>query len=431
MKLPKFIKENVLLKMTSLNAGVVGTRLVIALFVQRLIASMLGASGVAIIGQLQSLTQLMTSVTSVGMFNGVVKYVAEFKEDKEQLQKLFSTTFVFTTTVCLLSSISFLFFSGQISEYLFDSTKYAYIIKIMAVVLPFISMQRIFNGVINGLSEYKKFAKIELSAYLVSSAMTVIFLFQFNLDGVLLSLAITPIIKLLALLFIFYKTLREYVQFKQLKFKLFMHKELLAFTVMSFFSTVLLSFVEIDIRSMITDKITQDDAGIWTGMTNISKNYMVFSNAIFTLYVLPKFASIYNRTDFFKELVSIYKTLLPLFGIGMILIYIFRNYVIMLIYPDFYEMAALFKWQLIGDFVRLASIVLSYQFVAKRMVKSFIITELLSLGLFYGFAYYLTDIYGVEGVVMAHMFRTLIYIIVVFILILVYFKRQDKQRTTA
>ncbi len=431
MKLPKFIKENVLLKMTSLNAGVVGTRLVIALFVQRLIASMLGASGVAIIGQLQSLTQLMTSVTSVGMFNGVVKYVAEFKEDKEQLQKLFSTTFVFTTTVCLLSSISFLFFSGQISEYLFDSTKYAYIIKIMAVVLPFISMQRIFNGVINGLSEYKKFAKIELSAYLVSSAMTVIFLFQFNLDGVLLSLAITPIIKLLALLFIFYKTLREYVQFKQLKFKLFMHKELLAFTVMSFFSTVLLSFVEIDIRSMITDKITQDDAGIWTGMTNISKNYMVFSNAIFTLYVLPKFASIYNRTDFFKELVSIYKTLLPLFGIGMILIYIFRNYVIMLIYPDFYEMAPLFKWQLIGDFVRLASIVLSYQFVAKRMVKSFIITELLSLGLFYGFAYYLTDIYGVEGVVMAHMFRTLIYIIVVFILILVYFKRQDKQRTTA
>src|SRR5690554_6654987 len=410
--------------MTSLSAGVVGTRLVIALFVQRLIASMLGASGVAIIGQLQSLTQLMTSVTSVGMFNGVVKYVAEFKEDKEQLQKLFSTTFVFTTTVCLLSSISFLFFSGQISEYLFDSTKYAYIIKIMAVVLPFISMQRIFNGVINGLSEYKKFAKIELSAYLVSSAMTVIFLFQFNLDGVLLSLAITPIIKLLALLFIFYKTLREYVQFKQLKFKLFMHKELLAFTVMSFFSTVLLSFVEIDIRSMITDKITQDDAGIWTGMSNISKNYMVFSNAIFTLYVLPKFASIYNRTDFFKELVSIYKTLLPLFGIGMILIYIFRNYVIMLIYPDFYEMAPLFKWQLIGDFVRLASIVLSYQFVAKQMVKSFIITELLSLGLFYGFAYYLTDIYGVEGVVMAHMFRTLIYIIVVFILILVYFKRQ-------
>ncbi|HLS11663.1 MAG TPA: O-antigen translocase [Flavobacteriaceae bacterium] len=413
--------------MTSLNAGVVGIRLVIALFIQRLIASMLGASGVAIIGQLQSLTQLMTSVTSFGIFNGIVKYVAEYKEDKEQLQKLFSTTFVFTSIVSVLSSICFLIFSAQISEYLFDSADFAYLIKIMAVVIPFISTQRIFNGVINGLSEYKKFAKIELITYLFSSALVVVFLFQFHLNGVLIAIAITPIIKLLVLLYIFFKILNEYVQFKKLKFKLFMSKELLAFTLMSFFSTVLSSFIEIDIRSMITDKITLDDAGIWTGMTNISKNYMVFSNSVLTLYVLPKFASIYNRTEFFKELLSIYKTLLPLFGIGMLFVYLFRDYVILIIYPEFYEMAPLFKWQLIGDFVRLASIVLSYQFVAKRMVKSFIFTELLSLGLFYGFAYFLTDIYGVEGVVMAHMFRIFIYIAVVFFLVRMYFNRQEKK----
>src|SRR5699024_11510157 len=139
---------------------------------------------------------------------------------------------------------------------------------------------------------------------------------------------------------------------------------------------------------------------IVTNMTNICKYYMLFSYSILTIYVLPKFASIYNRTEFFKELLSIYKTLLPLFGVGMLLVYLFRDYVILIIYPEFYEMAPLFKWQLIGDFVRLASIVLSYQLVAKRMVKSFIFTEILSLGLFYGFAYYLTDIYVVEGVVM-------------------------------
>ncbi|HLW15573.1 MAG TPA: hypothetical protein VKX30_08765, partial [Flavobacteriaceae bacterium] len=120
-------------------------------------------------------------------------------------------------------------------------------------------------------------------------------------------------------------------------------------------------------------------------------------------------------------------TLLPLFAVGMLFVYLFRDYVIMIIYPDFYEMAPLFKWQLIGDFVRLASIVLSYQLVAKRMVKSFIFTELLSLGLFYGFAYYLTDLYGVEGVVMAHMFRIFIYIIVVFFLVRTYFTRQEKK----
>ena len=427
MKLPKFITENVLLKMTSLNAGVVGIRLFIALFIQRIISSLLGPSGVALIGQLQSMTQLITSITSFGIFNGIVKYVAEYKEDKEQLRKLFSTTFVFVASASVITSLIFLIFSTRISLYLFDSSRFDYIIKLMAVAIPFISLTRIFDGVVNGLSKYKLYAKVELIAYLLSSALTILFLFQFRLDGVLIALAINPIIKLGILLYLFLGTLKEYVQFKKLSFKLYMSKELLAFTVMSFFSTVLLSFVEIDIRRMITDKITQDDAGIWTGMTNISKNYMVFSTSIFSLYVLPKFASIYTRNDFFKELINIYKTLLPLFGVGMLLVYLFRDYVIMLIYPQFYEMAPLFKWQLLGDFLRLASIVLSYQFVAKRMVKSFIVTELLSVGLFYGFAIYLTDIFGVEGVVLAHLLRSIIYISVVFLLVRLYFKRLEKK----
>ncbi len=87
-------------------------------------------------------------------------------------------------------------------------------------------------------------------------------------------------------------------------------------------------------------------------------------------------------------------------------------------------MSPLFKWQLLGDFVRLGAMVMGYQFLAKRMVKNFIFTEILSLGLFYGFAYYLTGIYGVSGVVMAHFFRYIIYFFVVFYLVFRYFRRR-------
>jgi PST family polysaccharide transporter len=243
----------------------------------------------------------------------------------------------------------------------------------------------------------------------------------------MIAIAITPVFQLTVLIFIFGKILREYIQFSKLSFKIPMARELLAFSLMSFFSTVLLNYVEIDIRVMIQNKIHIDDAGIWTAMTNISKNYMVFSNAIFSLYVLPKFASIFTRLEFKKELFNIYKTLLPLFGIGMVLIYFLRDYVIQIIYPDFTGMAALFKWQLLGDFVRLASLILGYQFLAKRLVRNFIFTEMLSLGLFYGFAYYLTDIYGVEGVVIAHFIRYVLYFIVVLLLVFRYFNKKEKE----
>ena len=151
---------------------------------------------------------------------------------------------------------------------------------------------------------------------------------------------------------------------------------------------------------------------------------MVFSGAIFTLYVLPKFSSIHTRSGFTKELLNIYKTLLPIFGVGMILVYLFRDVVIQIIYPDFTGMEPLFKWQLMGDFIRLASLVLAHQFLAKKLVRNFIFTEILSLALFYILARYFTATYGVEGVVIAHFVRYVIYFIVVFLLVYRYFRKQ-------
>src|SRR5690606_6072479 len=197
--------------MTSLNAVVITIRLVISAVVQRLLYDYVGPVGQYKIGQLRSLSQLLMSVASLGTFSGIVKYVAEYKTDKEQLQKLFSTTFVFTIIGVLVSGISLLIFSSEISNYLFATEDFSYIIKLTAIVIPFVAVQRVFNGVINGLSEYKKFAKIDLFSYLFSIALTIFFLFKFNLDGVLVAIAITPVIQVLVLLFFFFKTLREYL----------------------------------------------------------------------------------------------------------------------------------------------------------------------------------------------------------------------------
>jgi PST family polysaccharide transporter len=413
--------------MTSLNAGVILVRLFISAFVQRLLTEYVGPVGQYKIGQLRSLTTFLTSVASLGTFNGVVKYIAEYKHNGGQLQKLFSTVLVFVVCGSILASVLLFVFAHDLSMYLFSSADFSYLIKIMGVIVPFIAIQRVFNGVINGLSEYKKFAKIDLVSYLISIALTVVFLFQYNLDGALIAIALTPAIQVAVMLFFFFKVLGNYVPFKEIQFKTPMAKSLLAFTLMSFVSSILLPIVEIDIRSMLDERLSGRDAGIWTNMTFISQNYMVFSSSLFTLYVIPKFAGIYNYGKFKAEVLAIYKTLLPLFAVGMLLIYFFRNVIIELIYPGQFEMAALFKWQLMGDFVRLASLVLAHQFLAKKMVANFIFTEVLSLVVFYTLAYLLSNTYGVEGVVMAHFIRCLITFVVIVFLVYRYFKKQARQ----
>ena len=427
MKLPKFISNNLILKITSLNSLVVGGRLLISLVVQNLLAQYTGQAGIAKVGQLRNLSSMLMSLTSLGTFNGVVKYVSEYKSDQKNLLKLFSTLYVFSFTASIIIFFIFFFGASYFSEKLFFSNEYIVVFKVIAVSVPFISMHRIFTGVINGLSDYKKHAKIELISYFLGVVLLLFSLYYYSLNGVLVAIALTPIIQFTVLIIIFGKLLKEYIDFKSISFNLPFLKPLLGFTLMSFIGTVLLNYIEIDLRTLILERISVAEAGSWTAMNSISKIYMQFITIIFPIYILPKYAVIKTSFEFRKEVFQIYKTLIPLVITGMLLVYFSRNILIQVIYTkEFLGMASLFKWQLLGDFVKFLAIVLSYQFLANKQIKYFVVTELLSLFLYYIFGRYFINDFGSEGIVMAHFFRYAIYLVVVFYVLKHQFIGKDK-----
>ena len=428
MKLPKFISDNIVLKITSLNAVVIAIRLVISGFIQWLLATTVGPGGIASIGQVRNVLAMLTSTTTLGTFNGVIKYVAEFKNDQPELSKVFSTVTGFVI-IGALSSAAVLFFGAAfLSDYLFKTQDYIYIFQLLAVIVPFIAVGRIVNAVVSGLSDYKRYAKIELISYILAAIALVFGLYTSDLDGVLIAIALAPVIQLIVLAFVFGKILKTYVSFKALGLSSIYKNKLLSFTLMSFISTFLLNYVELDIRTLVAEEININEAGYWTAMTFISKNYMVFATGLFTLYVLPKFASIHNKNEFKLEVIHIYKTILPIFALGMVLVYLLRHYIIKFIYPEFTGMEPLFKWQLLGDFVRLGAVVIAHQFLAKRLVKSFIITELISLALFFMLSKAFIQEFGTEGIVIAHFVRYIIYFVMVLVVIKMYYNKRSQEK---
>jgi PST family polysaccharide transporter len=425
VKLPKFISNNLVLKITSVNAVVITIRLVISIFIQRLLALTVGEAGIANIGQVRNLIGMLSSTSTLGTFSGVVKYVAEYKENQPELSKLFSTTTLFLFIGSLLSSAVLFFGATFLSSHIFGTTDFTYVFHLLAVIVPFIGLGRIINGVVSGLSDYKRYAKIELIGYLLVTGVLVFGLYTNELKGVIIAIAIAPVIQVLVLVSVFGKTLKNYLDFSQIKFNLSYKNQLLAFTLMSFVSSFLLNYIELDIRTFVTEEININEAGYWTAITFISKNYMVFATGLFTLYVIPKFANIHNEDEFKAEVFNIYKTILPVFALGMLLVYVLRNYIIEIVYPEFSGMEPLFKWQLLGDFIRLCALVLAHQFLAKRLVKSFIITEIISLSLFFILSKLLIHQFGTEGIVIAHFVRYIIYFIIVIFVIRFYFSKQS------
>jgi len=417
MNFRKFIQDNLLLKVTSTNTVVVFIRMFFSLISQKALAIFIGAEGIAQVGNFKNVFNFFEQFSILGTFNGLVKYISELKNNKEELNKLISTTVVFTFAASIISFLILFFGANYFNELIFGSDRnYSFVFKMLAILFPLMGINAIFNGLLNGLSAYKTYSKVVIFTVILSTSLLVFFTFKSNVKGSLLAISLIPLIQFIGYLFFLSK--KHYKYFKGLSFSLIYKNKLLSYSLMTIVVVLLFNWVEVEVRNLIHDSVGAKDAGYWTAMTSISKTYMQFSAAIFPLYILPKYAKMTSSIEFRNEVLQTSKLLLPVFAVGMFLIFLFKNIFIQLLFTnDFLAMSNLFKWQLLGDLVKLSALIISYLFLAKGQIVYFIFTEVLSIILFLVFSKYFIQDYGTEGVVMAHFYRYIVYLIVVLIIL--------------
>ena len=81
-KFKKIIKSD-LVKVFSFTGLSTLVKLITSYVTVKVVASIIGPSGIALIGQLQNFVAIITTVGAGGINNGVVKYVSEYKSGAE------------------------------------------------------------------------------------------------------------------------------------------------------------------------------------------------------------------------------------------------------------------------------------------------------------------------------------------------------------
>ncbi|WP_159021429.1 O-antigen translocase [Formosa sp. L2A11] len=410
-KLIDYINNNVLVKVASLNSASVIIKIVTGFLTSKAIAIFIGAEGLALIGNLRNFVSSMQSFAILGMYNGMVKYIAEFKNDTVQLSKTLSTSFYIGFISTIIVSFVCYFNAEFINTLIFPTyNDYAYVIRIMAVALPFYSMNMFAYSIMNGFSKYRMLLVINIIGQILGSSITLILIYQNKIDGALISIVIAEsIIFLITLVGVVnQRSLIPLIRSSQVSFTSI--KNLSSYSVMALFTAIVLPLVAISIRTYIIDNVGFKDAGFWEAMTRISKYYLMFVSSLMSLYILPRFSEIDNNKEFRDEVFGFYKTIIPVFGLGLLVIFLLRRFIVAIVFTDeFKPVEDLFLWQLLGDFVKVLSIVISYQFLAKKMFWHYIITEAFSVMTLYLTSVYFIDLYGVKGATIAHFVTYVMY----------------------
>ncbi|WP_179005515.1 O-antigen translocase [Winogradskyella forsetii] len=399
-----YINTEVLVKAASLNVANISLRIVAGILVSKFIAIYIGPQGMALIGNLRNFLSAVQSLAISGLYKGVVKVISQVKNDVVELTKTLSTVFYsgFFSSICL----SFLcYYNAEwINNVLFSPNyDYIYIIETLAIVLPFYALNMFVFSILNGFSKHKYLLLINILGQILGLLVTLLLIYDENIDGALLAIVLTPALNLLITIvgIAFRRSLVSSIKITQVSFSIL--NKLGPYMIMALVSTIAIPIVMIIIRNYLIDEIGIKAAGYWTAMTRVSDYYLMFFNSMMALYILPRYSQINSKREFRKEVFSFYKAIMPVFLVLLLIVYLSRSVLINILFTeDFRPVEDLFGYQILGDIARVLSLVIAYQFLAKKMFTHFIILEIFLFVIMYVSSIYLIDDFGVKGAVMGH-----------------------------
>lgn len=412
-----YINNEVLVKAASLNTANISIKIVAGILISKFIAIFVGPEGMALIGNLRNFFNTVQSISIAGLYKGVVKFISQYKYESSKLTGVLSTVFYlgFFTSIAL----AFLcYYNAEfINDLIFLNNNYTYVVETLAIVLPFYALNMFVFSIMNGFSKYKILLIINIIGQVLGLSVTLLLIWQDKIDGALIAVVITPALNLLITIvgIAFRKNLMSYIKISEIRFLVL--RQLSPFMVMALVSSIALPIVYIIIRNYIVSEIGIKEAGYWTAVTRVSDYYLMFINSLMALYILPRFTEIDSHKEFRKEVFSFYKTILPLFAAILGIIYLSRSLLVTLLFTEeFRPIEDLFGYQILGDFMRVMSMVIAYKFLAKKMFAHFIIIEVFLFVIMYVSSIYLIDLYGLKGAVMGHCLSYLMHFAIVILI---------------
>ena len=415
----KKIMQQPLFKITSLNSVHILLKLVFGFITSKALAIFVGANGMAYVGNFRAFLNVVENFSLLGIQNAIVKYVAEYQHDKLKLKSVLATFGLLLLTSSIVISLVLIFGANYLSKEIFHHSEiYSFVFYILAIVFPLYVFSTFCISVVNGFQEYKKVIYIQIISSSIALLFSVFLIYYYNTFGALISLVLAPVFVFFVSLFY----LRNVISFSDVfsfqSFDFLVVKNLSEYVLMALVSGVIGSFVLLEIRTDVIEITGLKNAGIYEGLQRISSYYLLFISSIMAIYFYPKLAEQNSNT---KAIILNYlKTIIPVFAIGLAVIYFLRKFIIQVLFStEFETMETLFLWQLVGDLLKAISLIFGTILIATKQTKAFIITEIVSLFIMYFSTNWMLHAIGIDGIVIAHTFTYFMYLLI----LVIYFRK--------
>lgn len=412
---------------TSVFGSVQFVNLFFSFIKHKLVSIFIGSEGYGIFGMLNSIVDLIKSISGLSIDNSAVKAIASEVNSEFKVQVVVKLSLLTGILGCILTIL----LSPVISKYLYFSYDQWYLIVFLGIAVFFKQLTGAFNAILQGKSLFKYIANANLISNGLALLLTIPFFYFFEKRFIVPAIIITALINLIICWFFVRKiiVLKSWLSFKD---ALLQGKEIIYFgsllMIMSFLPLLVNYILQILIN--IHDGISS--VGIYNVAIVILNTYVGFLFSAMSTEYYPRLVSLDNDNNKLSATVRQQAIITTLLVVPIIIFFIgYGEYIIKLLFSnEFIEANVFLKWAVVGMFFKAISFSIGYLFIAKADSKVFMKTSLVFNILYFLILYYgyvLDNFRGMGIAIMIYFFFHLlgVYSIATKRYKMIFFKKND------
>lgn len=415
-KLLKYIKSD-FIKVFSFTALSTFIKLITGFITVKVVAVIIGPSGIALLGQLRNFITISNTIATGGINIGVTKYIAEKKEYPKIVKYYIGTSIKITLLLSSIVGLIIIFLNKYLAYQILKNSAFSYIFIILGCTIILYALNSLFLSILNGFKEFKKFITVNIITSITGLVFSVSLVYLWELKGALISAVTYQSVIVFATFILLLKSSWFSKEFLLGKLKLSCLRNLSKYSLMAFVSILTVPLSQLIVRTYVISQLSIDEAGLWESVVRISNMYLMVITSSLSVYYLPTISEISNN-KVYPEIIKSLKTILPIvisLGAG---VFLFRGLIIKILFSsEFIEMKKLFLFQILGDIFKITGWLFSYALVAKTVTKYFIYTEIIFSFLYTILAIVLVNFIGIQGMVVAYFINYILFSFTLFIII--------------
>ncbi|MGU5559430.1 O-antigen translocase [Aeromonas caviae] len=404
-----------LLKVTAMTGLLTLLRMAMGFVIAKVVAIYTGPTGLAMLGQVQSMVGSLNGIITAPAGSGVVRFTAEYKE--QGFEACAPWWRASTQWVLIISAIAIpvgVLLAKPIATSLFQDASLAWVVASTVCVLPFAAIGTLCSSVINGQQLYRRYVGLGMLSALISGGVMLGMIAWQNIEGALLAAAVQAaligVVMLIANLRQPWLKLRFWWGAVEPQAR----KDIGKYMLMAITSALTVPVSLILVRNILIDQVGWDATGQWQAVYKISEVYLGVITMALGTYYLPRLASLSGVDAIVAEIHKTARVIIPIVAFMALGVYLLRDVAISLLFTDEFRSAReLFAIQLTGDVIKIASWLYAYPMLSRGATKWFMGIEISFSFSFVVLSYIFICNIGLQGATLAYLVNYSVFFLII------------------